>query len=184
MAYNREANIGKVFGEVTILSFVRSAKGSSVYLGRCSCGNTKEFYIGNLRSGKSKSCGCVAIRLTAKRSRTHGERQTRLYRTWTNMKTRCYNDGTPNFDTYGGKGIEMCEDWRDSYTAFRDWALLNGYSENLTIDRIDNSGNYEPCNCRWATVTQQVRNRDYTWNITIDGETKTAKEWCELYAVL
>lgn len=178
LAYHREKNIGKVFGEVTIIEFVKMINRSSIYLGKCSCGNIKEFYLGNLKRGKSTSCGCLSSKLKSERSKIHGDTRTRLYRIWTNMKSRCLNANTLSYQTYGKVGITMCDDWANSYETFRDWAHANGYQNHLTIDRIDNAGGYEPNNCRWATSTEQVRNRDYTWNITIDGITKSAKEWC------
>ena len=181
--YGREKNIGKVFGEVTVLEFVRVAKGSSIYTCKCSCGVIKEFYIGNLRSGKSLSCGCITKQLLSERSKTHGERRTRLYGIWTNMKSRCYNENVDSYEHYGARGISICEEWRDSYEKFRDWAVKNGYSDSLSIDRIDANGDYSPENCRWATDIQQARNKTTTWFVEINGVKKTAKEWCEIYGV-
>lgn len=183
MAYNREKNIGKVYGELTVLEFVSSRPGSATYKCECSCGTVKNFFIGNLRQGKTTSCGCLARELTSKRSKTHGERFSRMYRTWTNIKSRCYNRDVSSYKHYGAKGITMCSKWVNSYEAFRDWSLANGYRDDLSIDRIENSKGYTPDNCRWADATEQSRNRDYAWHITIDGVTKHAKDWCREYNV-
>lgn len=183
MAYGREKNVGKVFGELTVLKFVESRPGSSTYKCRCSCGTEKDFYIGNLRTGKTKSCGCLRKEKTAERMRSHGDRRTRLYSIWTNMKTRCENESHPNYEGYGGKGVTLCSEWGESYGEFRKWALANGYRDTLTIDRVNNDKGYEPDNCRWATYIEQSRNRDYAWHVTIDGVTKHAKEWCDAFGV-
>lgn len=176
--------LGKKYGEVEIVEYLRKGPNNErVYLGRCSCGKTKEFFISNLRTGKTKSCGCLAARALSERSRTHGDRQTRLYSIWTNMKTRCENENCDSYKHYGAKGIKVCEEWSSSYESFKEWAIKNGYTDDLTIDRIDNNRGYYPDNCRWADSRTQSRNRDYAWNITIDGITKHAKDWCEDYGV-
>lgn len=88
----------------------------------------------------------------------HGKKNTRLYRIWLQMKNRCFNIRTNRYKDYGGRGITVCDEWKNDFTKFYDWSILNGYQENLTIDRIDNDGNYEPSNCRWVTVKIQNRN--------------------------
>lgn len=113
------------------------------------------------------------------RPKTHGEAGTRLYRIWGNMKTRCEYPGAINYSYYGGKGVTVCAEWSQSYETFRDWALVNGYDEDLTIDRINGDKGYSPDNCRWSTMTSQARNKSCTWKVTIDGVTKPAIEWCE-----
>lgn len=183
MAYNREKNIGQVYGELTVLEFMYCRPGSAVYKCRCSCGTVKNFYLGNLRRGKTTSCGCHQKELNSLRYKTHGDRWSRLYRTWTNIKSRCYNEGVGSFKHYGAKGIEMCDEWANSYECFKEWAESNGYREELSIDRIDNDKGYNPENCRWADATVQSRNRDCAWDVTIKGVTKHAKEWCEEYGV-
>lgn len=107
----------------------------------------------------------------------------RIYSIWHNMKTRCYNTNAPNFKYYGGRGITMCYEWHYDFREFYKWALMNGYSENLTIDRIDNEKGYYPENCRWATVIEQNNNTRANNYITHNGETKTASEWARQYGI-
>lgn len=105
---------------------------------------------------------------------------TRLHKIWDDMKSRCYNENNSQYHRYGGRGIKVCEEWRHNYQAFEDWAYSNGYREHLTIDRIDNNGNYEPLNCRWVTQNYQMRNTSKTLFIEIEGETKSITDWAEL----
>lgn len=111
------------------------------------------------------------------------EGRTRLHRVWDNMKTRCYNPANKYYHRYGGRGITVCDEWRESFTAFKKWALSNGYANNLTLDRIDNNKGYFPDNCRWATQSQQMNNTSTTRFITIDGETKSLNEWSKISGV-
>lgn len=108
---------------------------------------------------------------------THGLRKTRLYRIWANIKTRCYNHNDPHFQRWGAKGITVCDEWKDDFKAFYDWAMSNGYEEHLTIDRIDNDKGYSPDNCRWATVKEQNQNKKKVRFITYNGKTQTIPEW-------
>lgn len=114
-------------------------------------------------------------------SRTiHNGKGTRLYRIWKIMKTRCYNKNFHKYRRYGGRGITVCEEWKNSFIEFRKWALDNGYAEDLTIDRIDNNGNYEPSNCRWVSIKTQANNRSSCHYITYQGETHTIAEWANI----
>jgi len=107
----------------------------------------------------------------------HGFSKTRLYGIWCQMKNRCYNTRVEKYPSYGGRGIRVCEEWRQNFLTFRRWALDNGYDSNLQIDRRDNDGNYEPSNCRWVSSKEQQRNRSNSSFITAFGETKLRKEW-------
>ena len=109
----------------------------------------------------------------------HGMCFTRLYQIWNGMKQRCQNPKTINYKGYGGKGISVCEEWNNSFTAFYEWSMQNGYNDNLTIDRKDNNGNYEPANCRWATNKEQQNNTSYTRLYTYNGETLSIMQWAE-----
>ena len=108
----------------------------------------------------------------------YGKTNTRLYRTWRHIINRCYNENVPDYLNYGKRGIKMCEDWRSDFMPFYNWSMANGYNDTLTIDRIDNNGNYEPNNCRFIDYKQQQRNTTRTKHITINGETHCLKDWC------
>ena len=146
----------------------------------CECGGKKITSEDNLKRGHCKSCGCLYAKIggKSKYGTKHGESKTRLYKIWSRMRWRCENAGATGYSEYGGRGITVCEDWHN-FKAFRDWALENGYQQDLTIDRIDNSKGYSPYNCRWATRKQQANNRRNTVYATIDGVTKTLTEWAE-----
>lgn len=107
----------------------------------------------------------------------------RLYRIWADMKRRCKNSDRPNYKNYGGKGIRVCQEWENSFDSFREWALNNGYSDDLSIDRIDNNGNYEPSNCCWVTAKEQANNKRNNLHIEYKGETRTLAQWCEVFGL-
>lgn len=117
--------------------------------------------------------------------RVHGEAnntngtRSKLYVVWCHMIERCYNSHSERYENYGGRGITVCDEWRDDFTAFRDWARSNGYSEKLSLDRINNDGNYEPNNCKWSTQKEQCNNRRNNRLLTYKGETKTMTQWAE-----
>ena len=111
-----------------------------------------------------------------------GRKGTRLYSIYENMLTRCENPKSTGFSRYGGRGISVCEEWHD-FKKFHDWAINNGYSDNLTIDRIDNNGNYEPSNCRWVTLKEQANNKNCCHIVKMFGCEKTLMEWCETYNI-
>lgn len=149
----------------------------------CDCGNIKIVHGSSLASGSVVSCGCYKAELKRALLMTHGGtvggKPTRLYKVWDGMKARCYNPNKAYYSIYGGRGITMCDEWHYSFEKFRDWALANGYEDGLTIDRIDNDGNYCQENCRWATVSQQNNNKSTSHYLTYNGETKTIMQWAE-----
>ena len=130
------------------------------WLCKCDCGNNKVISGREIRCGNAVSCGCYKKNRLGNTNRTHGMSSERLYKIWKGIKKRCYNVNSHAFNRYGGKGITICDDWKDNFESFRNWALSNGYDKLLTIDRINNNGIYEPSNCRWATPLQQSHNRN------------------------
>lgn len=145
----------------------------------CECGKV---FIANgkeIRSGHTLSCGCLKVERTISANTTHGESASRLYKIYAGMKDRCYNKNNKRYDIYGQKGIKICDEWLNSYEAFRDWAMSNGYKEDLTIDRINSNGNYCPENCRWTTAEVQANNTSRNHLLTYNGETKTMSQWAK-----
>lgn len=151
----------KKYGKLTVIEKSGKQGRETTWLCRCECGNTTIVTGGNLRAGRTQSCGCIRNEKSKERLKTHGLTKTRLYRIWKNMKTRCYNPKIPTFKYWGGKGITICDEWRNSFEAFYQWSINNGYSDLLTIDRINGNKGYEPSNCRWADIYTQNRNRSF-----------------------
>lgn len=151
---------GQTFGRLTVIERVGSSKNQkSLFLCKCSCGKTKVILGSSLTSKRVTSCGCLAKEEISKRTKTHGKTNTRLHSIWNCMKTRCYNANSKSYQYYGAKGVTICEEWLKDFKAFYDWSMSHGYKENLTIDRINPFGNYEPSNCRWITMQEQRLNK-------------------------
>ena len=123
------------------------------------CGNEFRTQINSVKNGDTKSCGCYNIKRLRERFIKHGLYKSKLYRIWRNIKDRVLNPKKERYINYGGRGITICEEWKNDFMSFYNWAMGNGYSDELSIDRIDNDGNYCPENCRWTTPTIQARNQ-------------------------
>lgn len=164
---------GERYGMLTAISQTtrRSPNGGIYWLFRCDCGNMKCCPANSVRTGKVRSCGCIA--------KPHGEAGTRLHNIWVDMRQRCKDQKNKH---YGMKGVTVCPEW-ESYISFREWALNNGYADNLSIDRIDSNKGYFPDNCRWADATTQNRNTSSNRRITINGVTRSFPEWCDILKI-
>ena len=130
------------------------------------CGTNFKAIISHIKSKNTKSCGCYKKRRNEESHKTHGLKYTRLYNIWGCMKKRTLNPKNKQYNDYGGRGITICDEWKNDFMSFYNWAMENGYSDKLSIDRIDNDGNYEPSNCRWTIKTIQQRNRGIYKNNT------------------
>ena len=169
----------KEFGRLTVIKETESSNKNRKWLCKCKCGSITSVYGNDLKSGKTQSCGCIHSEQLAKRNYKHGLSDNRLIGIWRAMKQRCYNQNSQYYYNYGGRGIVVCNEWLHDFQAFYDWAMANGYTDNLTIDRIDVNGNYEPSNCRWATRKEQSNNTRANRLITYNGETKTVAQWAK-----
>lgn len=169
---------GKRFGRLVARKRIK-ANGKIKWICDCDCGNNKEVFQYNLTSGHTLSCGCLKREIIKSGAHTiHGDSKTRLYGIWKGMRKRCENPNSSNYHKYGERGISVCDEWQN-WETFKDWAISNGYTNDMSIDRINNEGNYEPDNCRWATAKEQSNNRRNNRRIEYRGEQKTIAEWSE-----
>jgi len=166
----------KRFGLLVAIKSTRSEKGQRIWTCQCDCGNTKDVVAYSLARGASKSCGCISRQRMIDRNFKHGKSKTRIHRIWSAMKQRCHDKNKSNYQYYGGRGIKICKEWM-VFQNFHNWAIANGYNDNLSIDRIDSNGNYEPDNCRWATKKQQANNIRTNHFIEYNNKKQTIAAW-------
>ena len=171
---------GQKFGKLTVVEYV----GNSYWLTKCECGQDKVVHSYLLKTGKTKSCGCLHKEISCKNSRKHGQTKSSLYMRWIDMLRRCYQPHNKGYHNYGGRGITVCDEWLNDFQAFYDWAYANGYNPNAkrgecTLDRIDVNGNYEPSNCRWVDMKAQSNNTRRNHILVIGNEEKNIGQWAE-----
>ncbi len=179
---------GRRFDYLKVVEYAgNDNRGNSTWLCECECGNSKVISGYHLLRGDIKSCGCKAHVFTderkariSKAKTKHGLCNTRLYYIYDNMIKRCYNQSSEKYPNYGGRGITVCDEWKEDRTSFFEWAVRSGYNDRLTIDRIDVNGNYCPQNCKWSTQEEQANNRTSNRYISCNGETHTIAEWSKL----
>ena len=183
MSRKTEDLTGQRFGKLTVIGRDGTYPSGNVrWLCRCDCGRYTHSTGCYLKSGKVKGCKCVLSERMTRLNTKHGGFGTRLYEIWRQMHRRCYGTKTKSYPNYGGRGITICDEWRE-FEPFRDWALANGYAEDLTIDRIDVNGNYNPENCRWTTDKEQANNKRNNHFLEFNGEKHTVSEWADRYGV-
>lgn len=156
-------HIGERFGYLTVIDLVRVDKGTykkTYFKVKCDCGNTKEIGAGYVKS-TAISCGCKTNELKAKGATKHGGSYSRLYGIHEGMMARCFNPNSCRYSRYGKRGITVCNEWKSNFKEFESWALQNGYRDDLTIERVNNDGNYEPDNCKWIPAKDQFKNRTF-----------------------
>lgn len=167
--------IGSVFGRLTVVGHTK-IRGRQACECVCDCGATHVVASSDLRASRTKSCGCLNAEQRRVSNLTHGDSKKRLFKIWAQMIERC-KPGLVQSRNYGNRGIRVCREWQN-YEGFREWALANGYRDDLTIERMDVNGNYSPSNCTWITRARQACNRRATIRVAFCGVTKCLSEWC------
>lgn len=173
--------VGERFGRLTVVERADSKNCHVRWLCKCDCGKECIVHGTSLKSGNTTSCGCYKTE-NAKRLYS-GVRQNdkRLYAIWNGIKQRCQNTNCRSYSNYGGRGIKICDEWANDYESFYNWAVRSGYQHGLQIDRIDNDGDYCESNCRFVCQKTQANNKRNVALYTINGETMSLSQWCEVY---
>lgn len=179
---NKQRDIkNEKFGNLTALNFeYRDDKHNHYWKFRCDCGTEIIVRKNSVTSGNTTKCKECSIKARSEKNKTHGFCKTRLYREWAGIIQRCENKSSTSYNRYGALGVSVCKEWH-KFENFLEWSIANGYSDKLTIDRIDSTGNYEPNNCRWVGNLEQANNKSTNVFITILGETHTIAEWARIY---
>lgn len=181
--------LGLRFGRLVVAQELQPDKFQNVqWLCKCDCGKTTVATTTCLRNGHTKSCGCLKHDKTVERNKSHNGSHERLYKIWKGMKERCYYPKNSHYEHYGALGIVVCDEWRDNYAAFREWALCNGYNSRAefgecTLDRIDVRGNYCPENCRWISLDTQANNKRNNHYLVYNNETHSMAEWASITGI-
>ena len=171
---------GILFGDLVPIEIVGTDKsGCMLWKCKCTCGNTIVKSSKNLKRG-NPSCGCKTKDHYSDAHKTHGLSSSRIYNIYRGMKYRCYDPKSKDYANYGKRGIKMCEEWNKNFINFYNWSMKNGYADNLTIDRIDVNGNYDPLNCRWVDIKVQHNNTRANHYVVINGVKKTVSEWAKI----
>jgi hypothetical protein len=175
----KRLNLTGKFGRWTVISEAKTIEGQTWFECQCECGTKREVRGSILKGRASLSCGCLQKDVMQKMKETHGKSYSQIHNAWCAIKTRCNNTKNPNYQRYGGRGIKVCKEWAESFEKFAA-DVGEPPSRKHSIERIDNQGNYEPGNCRWATKTEQARNRRTSHFIVINGEKHCLSEWLEI----
>ncbi len=177
---------GQKFGTLTVVKFSHRKNNRTYWICKCDCGTIKTYRADFLKRKQPPSCGCIGkkkriehCRILGLNRRTHGKIKTRLYKIYHNMKDRCYRKSCKAYKYYGQRGITIYQGWLDNFENFYNWATTHGYADNLTIDRINNDGNYSPENCRWVDMKTQANNTRKNIKIAYNNKTQTLKEWAD-----
>lgn len=173
---------GRLFGRLTVKGKNPDTSRGVYWDCSCRCGGFARVITNALRSGHTRSCGCLWKETVPGANRSHRRTGDYLHRTWSLIIQRCCNPRNPAYPRYGGRGIVICDRWRDSFEAFAA-DMGERPTQMHTIDRIDNDGPYTPGNCRWATRSDQARNRKSSRTLTLDGVTRTAAEWSQITGI-
>ena len=177
--------VGERYGRLLVVERAENINQRVRWICKCDCGNSVIVSAHSLRGGDTKSCGCLKKEQDKKNLTppTHRKTNTRLYNIYHNMKQRCYNSKNTGYYRYGARGIKICDEWKNSFESFYNWAINNGYSDNLSIDRINNNGNYEPSNCRWGDMEIQSNNTEKTHHYIYNGECLTISQLAKKYNI-
>lgn len=182
MSSRRMDLVGQKFGRLRVIGYSGESRTRSMFSCECDCGEICIVLGNRLKNGHTKSCGCYSRDIQSMVHKIHGlsNGKDQLYSIWRTIKARCSNQNTWNYNRYGGRGISICDEWKDDPKNFIEWCRKNGYKQGLSIDRKDNDGNYEPDNCKFSTPKEQARNRRNTVLHEFNGESKTIAEWAEV----